>query len=162
MALVLGNGVITGLNSGGLPDNSVNSSDIKDGEIPFNFKGQHSTLASGITDRGANNRSYNLTSYINSTNLSSTVAVLIECFYNHGGGTNHGYWSGNIYQTGNDARYLRSYHYDWYYNSHSDQFWIPWDPTGSTTLNIQCLGAYNNGSSNQFGFNLRGYLQAES
>lgn len=93
-----------------------------------------------------------LSSYV----TSSTVAVRILHYYIHGGGANHGYLSGYLFQKGTTysatGGYTSQQHYDWYYNVTTTPVIIPWDPSGNATLSMYVSYALNSNANNQHGF----------
>ena len=160
MALTIGNGTITGLNQGGLPDNSINKNDLAVDTMKYqwgyNNKG---TLLTGIRDSSSSTlRTFNINSYVST--FDDTSAIVLRLRYIHNGGTDHGYWGWRASQSGN-SHYAESSnaHYDWYYNTDNYHIYVPWDGTGSTTLNIQNTDAYNNSSSNYYELYVEGIVR---
>ena len=161
MAITLGNGTITGLNEGGLPDNTISLDDLYPGTMKYqwlyNNKG---TLLTGVRDSGnSSSRSFNINSYINGVTYD-TRAIVLRVRYVHGGGANHGYWNFTAYQSGNsNYAYSANAHYDWYYNTDNYHLYVPWDPAGSSTIVIDNQSSYNNGSANYYNLYVEGYVR---
>ena len=160
MAITLGNGTITGLNEGGLPDGTVGLNDLYPGTMKYQFLyNNKATLLSSIRDSGSTtSRSFNLPAYV--PTYSDTKCVVLRLQYVHGGGTNHGYWNFSAYQSGN-SNYARSdnAHYDWYYNTDNYHLYVPWDPAGSGTLVIDNNSSYNTSSSNYYNLFVEGIVR---
>ena len=165
MAVVLGNGTISGLNVGGLPNETVVRTDIQTTAKRVQFEGVDNTqgyaLVTGIRDSNTTyTRTFDL-SNIGYTTYSDTVAVMVKRYYLHNGGTNHGYFSSRIYQVGNSTHYVTdsNSHYDWYFNSDDDVFLVPWDPSLSDSIVIDCVASYNNSSSNYYDYYVVGQVR---
>jgi len=163
MPIVLGNGTISGLNVGGLPNDSVVSSDIQTSakRVLFDMS-QEISLVTGIRDSGTTyTRSYDLSSK-GFTTYSDTIGVMIKRYYQHNGGSNHGYFSADLYQSGNSNQAVSddNSHYDWYYNTDEDVFIVPWNPAGNDTIVIACNASHNTSSSNYYDYSVVGQIRA--
>ena len=45
-----------------------------------------------------------------------------------------------------------------YYNSTNEFLYVPWEPSGTAQLNLECTASYNTGGSNQYNFYLEGVI----
>ena len=159
MAIVIGNTSISGINAGGLPSASVQLADFAAGTFAhtYNFTIKQ-TMSTGITDSNTTTlRQYSTSGW---SLPSNTTALVVRVYYLHGGGANHGYFSSNLYQTGYSTNYAtyESSHFDWYYNSTNEFLYVPWEPSGTAQLNLECTASYNTGGSNQYNFYLEGVI----
>ena len=163
MPIVLGNGTISGLNVGGLPNDSVTGNDIQASakRVVFDMS-QEITLVTTIRDSNTTiTRSFDLSSK-GFTTYSDTIGVMIKRNYVHNGGANHGYFNASLYQSGNSNHYVTdgNSHYDWYYNTDEDVFIVPWTPAGSDTIVIDCTSSFNSSSSNYYNYSVVGQVRA--
>lgn len=101
-----------------------------------------------------------ISSYIN----SDTIAVEIDLWFQYNAGANyHGYLSG-YFQQQNQTRgiqgraFFNRDHFDWYYNLYHVNYVVPWDSTGSNTLESVITGSYNTSSSNTYRFRFAGRI----
>ena len=83
---------------------------------------------------------------------SSTIGILVSVFYLHSGSTNHGYWSADLYQSGDltNRTTYKAYHYDFYYNSDFVTLLVPWSAGGVNILNVQTTESTNTSSGNAY------------
>lgn len=93
---------------------------------------------------------------------SRIFVAMFGLYYQHNGSTNHGYLSGTYYQTGEDSSTKftvnLSAHYDWYFNYLEQLLIIPWNPSGTQSLNITNISAYNTSTNNEYRVYQRGFL----
>jgi hypothetical protein len=116
------------------------------------------TLRSGITLSAVTGLSFtdSLSSYI----TSKTFAVTLSVGYKHNGSTNHGYWSGYFVQSGKNSQEIKrgnweQAHFDWYFNIDETEITVPWDATGSTSLETYTTNAFNTSSENTYSVRLK-------
>ena len=93
---------------------------------------------------------------------SNVKGLILGIYYIHGGGADHGYLAGWYYQTGKTystqgVENLQA-HYDWYYNYLENLIIIPWDPSGTQSLSITGISAYNTNTNNQYAVYQRGLI----
>ena len=87
---------------------------------------------------------------------ANTIAVIIKVFFLYNGpGSTHGYMSGTFSQLGHesDPEYLVPFnhkHFNWYYNSESVEYIVPWESNGIGYLNADFQDTYNSNSQNTY------------
>jgi len=86
----------------------------------------------------------------------NTVAVLIKVFFLYNGpGRTHGYINGKFSQIGheNDPEYVvpfNHYHYNWYYNSETVEYIVPWDTNRDGYLIVDFKDTFNTNVENKY------------
>ena len=166
MALVIGNGTITGLDAGGLNDGALTAASIASGtgvKHKYVLTGTSKTaLFTGITDSNTTTtRTATMSNYISMTN--DIRALILRVRYQHNGGANHGYFNFKAYQNGNSSNYMNyeSYHFDWYFNTTNETLIVPWDYSASASndLKIECTASYNTSGNNTYAIHFEGVIK---
>ena len=119
-----------------------------------------STLLTGITWHSTYDSTTQTIADLSGYVDSNTYAVDITHYYIHGGSTSHGYLGGYLHQQGKayntHGTWFSHYHYDWYYNTMTEQHTVLWDPAGNANLQMYVATAHNTSTSNTHGFYLAG------
>ena len=171
--------VITGLSQGGLPDGCVTNADI-DGMAASKLTGAlpaisgasltnipeaeisgkldssshiQQTVASGLTYNSVTG-DQSLGSVSNATASSIKALVcFVQCVHNSPSAS-HGYLTGWIYQTGKtynvDGGYFDVRTYNQYVLHFPTTVIIPWDPSGTQSLNLYINSSTETGTNNYF------------
>jgi|TARA_R100000482_G_C5068521_1_gene120422 hypothetical protein len=171
--------VITGLSQGGLPDGCVTNADI-DGMAASKLTGAlpaisgasltnipeaeisgkldssshiQQTVASGLTYNSVTG-DQSLGSVSNATASSIKALVcFVQCVHSSSSAS-HGYLTGWIYQTGKtynvDGGYFDVRTYNQYVLHFPTTVIIPWDPSGTQSLNLYINSSTETGTNNYF------------
>jgi hypothetical protein len=128
---------------------------------PISLTSGLTTLVTGITWSSGYNTTTQLLGSISGT-TSKTKIVKISVVYTHGGGADHGYLNGWIFQTGKtynvNGTYIYNQHYNWYYNQFQTEVLIPWDPNGTQSVSMYVDSAYNSNGANYYNFYYSGRI----
>jgi len=85
-----------------------------------------------------------------------TYAVIIQVFFIYEGpGSTHGYLTGNFVQAGNENNndYIvpfSHYHFNWYYNTETVEYIVPWDPSKGDYLQMQVKSSHCTSAQNKY------------
>lgn len=149
------------IGSSQIADDAVTAAKIADGTLTYSsLSGQPvlyykfmNNLQTGIT---AHNATPTYTNDISSYISADTIGVEIDVWFQYNASANyHGYLHG-YFQQQNQTRsshgrtYFDRDHFDWYYNVYHADYMVPWDPTGSNTLETVITSSYNSNSSNTY------------
>ncbi len=180
--------VITGLSQGGLPDGCVTNADI-DGMAASKLTGAlpaisgasltnipeaaitgklsssshiQQTVASGLTYNSVTG-DQSLGSVSNATASSIKALVcFVQCVHSSSSAS-HGYLTGWIYQTGKtynvDGGYFDVRTYNQYVLHFPTTVIIPWDPSGTQSLNLYINSSTETGSNNYFNIGVDSKLE---
>ena len=180
--------VITGLSQGGLPDGCVTNADI-DGMAASKLTGAlpaisgasltnipeaeisgkldssshiQQTVASGLTYNSVTG-DQSLGSVSNATASSIKALVcFVQCVHSSSSAS-HGYLTGWIYQTGKtynvDGGYFDVRTYNQYVLHFPTTVIIPWDPSGTQSLNLYINSSTETGSNNYFNIGVDSLLR---
>ena len=127
----------------------------------FNVVRKDVTLVSNIT---TSTDGYVYGNYgIGSHTSSNTKAVILAVqFQYNAGGNKHGYMNGYLVQQGKTSgtargNFIRE-HFDWYYNRYDTELIIPWDASGTQSVQLYISSSHNTSSSNRYSIILRGVI----
>ena len=129
------------------------------------FTTDNRTIISGITWSSSYNGTTQLLGDVTGASGDDIKAINISVYYIHNtSGPYHGYLTGYIHQTGkpySTGTLTNNLHYDWYYNIIETPLIIPWDPSGTQSLSMYVVDAYNTSSTNQYSIFQRGVIKQE-
>ena len=114
----------------------------------------HQNVATGLTYNGTTG-DVSLGSVSNATasNIASLICF-VQCAHNASEGSRHGYLTGWLYQTGKtynvDGAYFDVKTYDQYVLHFPTTVIIPWDTSGTQSLNLYIVSSTETGSNNSF------------
>lgn len=127
----------------------------------FNVVRKDNTLVSNIT---TSTDGYVYGNYsISSHTSSNTKAVIIAIQFQYNGSSNtHGYMNGYVIQQGKTAntekgQFIKE-HFDWYYNRYDTELIIPWDASGTQSVQLYISSSHNTNSNNKYSVILRGVI----
>ena len=157
------------IGSSQIADDAVTAAKIADGTLTYSsLTGQPvlyykymSNLQTGI------NISNSTPTYINDISsfiTANTIGVEIDVWFQYNASANyHGYLHGYFQQQnqtrgGRGQTYFDRDHYDWYYNVYHADYMVPWDPTGSNTLETVITSSYNSAAANTYRIRFAGRI----
>ena len=158
------------IGSSQIADDAVTAAKIADGTLSYsNISGQAITytkynnpnLQSGIN---IHQTTPTYTNDISNYITSDTIGVEIDVWFQYNASANlHGYLHGYFQQQNqtrgiNGRAYFDRDHFNWYYNVYHVNYMVPWDPTGSNTLESVITSSYNTSSSNTYNFRMAGRI----
>ena len=114
----------------------------------------HQTVATGLTYNGTTGDvSLGSVSNASASSIKSLICF-VQCAHNASEGSRHGYLTGWLYQTGKtynvDGAYFDVKTYDQYVLHFPTTVIIPWDPSGTQSLNLYIVSSTETGSNNSF------------